>query len=360
MTASMPVPPGSHRSAIVAALLVGATGSCHAQGQPPLPSVQIYGTIDVGVGQIETQPPGAPNARINTVRGVHSGNLQTSYIGFRGTEDLGGGWVARFQMESFLRVDTGQNGRFDASPTGGADHFWSRETFVGLGSKEAGELRLGTNAHPTWIAMLQTNALGANSVFSPSFRQLFNGGARGRSEVDTAMVNSVRYLTPNFFGVEGSLAVQAGEGSGSRYNLSGNLGYRSGPLFVTAAFTEVRHAPSPNLAGVRDQRMVLVGGAYDFGPVKLFAQYTAIDNDRLRTKEKVPHVGFSAPIGNGVLQFSTGQDKTSGASTAKRTTTSLGYVHSLSKRTDVYAFAIRDDLTVGNADSYVVGIRHRF
>lgn len=344
------------RAALAATLscCVGCFGAAQAQ------NVQVYGTIDVGVGQLETQPPGAPNAPIVTVRGVHSGGLQTSYIGFRGSEDLGGGLSARFQLESFIRVDTGQTGRFDASPGAAADYFWSRETFVGVGSKDAGEVRLGTNAHPTWIAMLQTNALGANSVFSPSFRQLFNGGTRGRVEIDTAMVNSVRYLTPNFGGLEGSVAVQAGEGSGTRYNLSANVGYRSGPLFLTAAVTDVKHAALPSLPGARDQQVVLVGGAYDFGPVKLFGQYTGITNDRLGTKEKMPHIGFSAPIGLGQLQFSTGRDKSSGAATGTRTTTSLGYVYSLSKRTDVYGFAMADKVSVGTGDSYMVGIRHRF
>ena len=102
--------------------------TCHAQSQ-----VQIYGTIDAAVGRIETQPPGAPAAPILSVTGVHNGGLQTSYFGFRGTEDLGGGLKAKFQLEGFLRADTGQSGRFDASPTSGADNLWSRESYVGLG-----------------------------------------------------------------------------------------------------------------------------------------------------------------------------------------------------------------------------------
>ena len=343
---------------VAALALAGAFAiplSAHAQ-------VQIYGTLDLAVGQIETQPPGPPNAPFVRVRGVHNGGLQTSYFGFRGTEDLGGGLNAKFQLEGFLRGDTGQSGRFDANPGSGVDPFWSRETFVGLGSPY-GEVRLGDNAHPTWVSMLQTNALGANSVFSPSFRQLFNGGTRGKAEVDTALVNSVKYLSPVFAGVEGSVALQAGEGSG-KFSYSANLSYRGGPLFLTGALSTIRHAAVPNLPGARDQTMVLFGGAYDFGVVRLFGQYTTIDNDRLGTKDKLPHFGLTAPLGSGVLQLSTGDDKTTskatGAQIAKRTTTSLGYVYSLSKRTDVYAFGMTDKVSVGTGNSYVVGIRHKF
>ena len=177
--------------------------SAQAQSQ-----VQIYGTFDAAVGRIETQPPGPPTAAIVSVKGVFSGGMQTSYIGFRGTEDLGGGLTARFQVETFFRGDTGQTGRFDASPTGGADYFWSRESFVALGGS-FGEVRLGNNGNPAWVTMLQTNALGSNSVFSPSFRQLFNGGTRGRSEVDTGLVNSVKFVSPVVAGFEASAAIQA-------------------------------------------------------------------------------------------------------------------------------------------------------
>jgi predicted porin len=336
---------------LAALTTIALAASAHAQ-------VQIYGTLDLAVGQIETQPPGPPNAPIVRVRGVHNGGLQTSYLGFRATEDLGDGLKAKVQLEGFLRGDTGQTGRFDASPGSGADPMWSRDSYVGLAGS-FGEVRLGDNAHPTWISMFQTSAMGTNSVFSPSFRQLFNGGTRGVVEVDTALVNSIKYLTPFFGGLDGSVALQAGEGSG-RFSYSANVVYRGGPVLLSAATTRVRHAATPALPGARDQTTWLIGGAYDFGVVRLFAQYTDIDNKRLAKKDKLPHAGFTVPIGLGVLQFSRGEDKTSGSVTAKRTTTSLGYVYSLSKRTDLYAFGMADKVSVGSADSYVVGMRHRF
>ena len=323
---------------------------------------QVYGTFDAAVGRIETQPPGAPNAAIVKVNGVHSGGMQTSHIGFRGSDDLGGGLIARFQLETFFRGDTGVPGRFDASPTSGADFFWSRESFVALGGG-FGEVRLGNNGNPVWVSMLQTSAMGSNSVFSPSFRQLFNGGTRGRSEVDTALVNSVKYVSPVLAGFEGSVAVQAGEGSGTRYNLAFNLSYRSGPLLVALGRQDLKHAAQPTLPGARDQTLTLAGAAYDFGVARVFGQYSVVDNDRLRIKDKLPHVGLTVPLGGGMLQVATGQDRNTVDATgavSKRKTTSLGYVYPLSKRTDLYSFVMADKVSVGTADSAVVGMRHRF
>lgn len=354
------------------AAIVGATLAAGVLCNPAQAQVQLYGTVDVAVGQVEAQPPGPPNAAIVKVRGVHNGGLQTSYFGLKGSEDLGGGLTAKFQLESFMRVDTGSTGRFDASPASGADLFWSREAFVGLAGA-FGEVRAGNVGNPVWISMLQSNALGANSLFSPSFRQLFNGGARGRSEVDTAMVNSVRYTSPSFAGLDTNLLIQSRESTGAKFSHSANVGYKAGPLLLTLATQNVRHAAAPNVAGVRDQHLTLLGAAYDFGPVRVFGQYTGITNRRLNTKDKMPHFGFTAPIAGGQLQFSHGIDKTTnkttGADTAERTTTSLGYVYGMSKRTDLYTFVMNDAAKAfgppaiafnDSGKSYVVGIRHKF
>jgi predicted porin len=349
--------PSRRLSLLAAFAAAGSVGSAQAQ-------LAIYGTMDVGVGQIETQPPGPPNAPLTTGnRGVFSGGMQTSYFGLRGTEDLGGGLKARFQLESFLRVNNGAIGRFDPSPTSAADYFWSREAFVALGN-DLGEIRLGNNAIPTWISMIQSSAMGSNSVFSPGFRQLYNGGTRGKSEVDTAMVNSVKYQSPVIAGVEASAAVQSRNGGAGRFSYALNATYRGGPVMVTLATQNVRHAAAPNLSADRDQQLSLLGASWDFGLAKLFAQYTTIDNGRLNIKDKVPHIGLTVPLGNGVIQIASAQDKTSnattGAQTAKRTTTTAGYVHSLSKRTDLYGFLMNEKLSVGTGESYMAGIRHRF
>lgn len=360
-SAHLRLAPGTRLLAVVIAAAI-ATVIAPA---PARAQVQVYGTIDVGFGRLANQAPGAPTTGVTTVTGVHSGALQTSHLGFRGSEDLGGGLKAAFAIESFLRVDTGAPGRFDASPAQGADPFWSRSAWVGL-SGGFGELRLGNNANPLWISMLQTNALGGNSVFSPSFRQLYNGGTRGRSEIDTSVVNSVSYQTPTIGGVQALLAVQVGEGRGARYNVVGHIGFRDGPVHVAMAVQSARHSPPPDNTLTAQQDMVLVGGSYNAGLVRLFGQYTTVDN--VTNKSRLPHFGATVPLAGGTVQFSTGRDRNKVVATGVttvRTTTSAGYVYPLSKRTDLYGFLMSETFpVVGPANrqghSAVVGVRHAF
>ena len=173
------------------------------------------------------------------------------------------------------------------------------------------------------------------------------------------MVNSVRYMTPNFNGLTATAVVQAAEGTG-QVSYSGNVIYRSGPLVLTAAGSRIRNAASPNLAAVRDQSIVLVGGAYSFDPVRIFAQYTDVKNTRTNRKDKLAHVGVAAKFGTGELQVAYGEDKYSGSAVGKRKTTSIGYIYNMSKRTDLYTFAMSDKVSSGDAKSFVVGVRHSF
>lgn len=336
------------------ASLIGA-----AQAQPAAQgnSVQIYGTVDLAVGSLSSQPPGPPNAAIRSVTGVHNGGVQTSYYGFRGSEDLGGGLKASFQIESFFRADTGEAGRFGPAPT--QDPMFSRSSWVGL-QGDFGDIKLGNVSNPAWLAMLFTSAMGSNSTFSPSFRQQYNGATRANNGLDTSLSNSIVYTTPRLGGVIGTIAYQAKEVSFGANNYVASLVYRGGPLVLTAAATKVGHAASPSAPGVLDQDLFLLGGSYDFKVVKLFGQYSTLDNDLAKRKHKMPHVGLTAPLGNGEFQLAWAKDDVSGSTNSSRKTMSLGYVYSLSKRTSLYGMAASDKVSVGTAKSYVVGIRHTF
>ncbi|HEU4459651.1 MAG TPA: porin [Methylibium sp.] len=359
--------------------LSALAGACAALPAAAQSTVQIYGTVDAAVGVIETlapptslAPAGPGAARVVTIKGVHSGAVQTSFWGLRGTEDLGNGMKARFVLEAFFRTDTGAPGRFDANPGSGADYFFGRNAYVALGSDKLGEVKLGNTPHPTWISLIQTNAFGPNSLFSPSFRVLFAGGSKSPNgvEADTSLVNSAQYSSPVLAGFSANAALQAGEGSGSRYSYSFNLNYRAGPLFVTVANTSLRHAALPQLPGARQQDTWLAGVAYTIDPVRLFGQYADIDNDRIGYDDEFVTVGTAATFGANTFQLAHAQDKQDprapGAATRTRETTSAGFLHAMSKRTELYLMLMRDKVWVPaaadyqNADSYVAGIRHQF
>ena len=91
----MPASSSLFRTTALAALVALGATAAHAQS-----SVSVYGLIDLSMGQ--SQAPGA-----KATKNVNSGNMSTSFIGFKGSEDLGGGLKANFQLEQRLDLDTG-------------------------------------------------------------------------------------------------------------------------------------------------------------------------------------------------------------------------------------------------------------
>ncbi|MFC3684691.1 porin [Hydrogenophaga luteola] len=335
-----------------------AVGFMNATAQAQTTPLSFYGTMDLAVGKLSSQPPGPPNAPVTSVNGVHNGGVQTSYFGLRGTEDLGDGLKAKFQLESFLRADTGASGRFNP-PGPPQDPLWSRAAWVGL-EGGFGELRLGNNTNPSWLANVFTSAMGSNSLFSPSFRQQYNGSTRGYMAQDTGLSNSLSYSSPMLAGTVVTVNVQASEGTGSGNNLNGSVVHRAGPLLLALAGARVQHVPSPDPAGALDEQFVMLGAHYDLKVVTLFAQYTDFKDKLGNIKIRTPHIGLTAPVGTGQVQLAWAEGKTSGAASGKRTTTSAGYLHPLSRRTQLYLMVGTDKVSTGTAKSYVTGIRHTF
>ena len=141
-------------------------------------SVQAYGLIDVSAGQF--QDPGAAKDK-----SVVSGKMTTSYFGFKGSEDLGGGMKANFAIESFLRADNGAAGRFNG------DAFWARNAYVGL-SGAMGSVTAGRNTTSLFVSTLIFNAFGDSFGFSPSIRHYFTSGTVPR-EINW-MIHMVAYV----------------------------------------------------------------------------------------------------------------------------------------------------------------------
>jgi predicted porin len=221
-------------------------------------------------------------------------------------------------------------------------------------------LRLGNNTNPAWLANVFTSAMGGNSLFSPSFRQQYNGSTRGYMAQDTGVPNSLSYSSPNLAGTVATFNVQAAEGSGSGSNLNASVVHRSGPLLLAVAGARVQHVPPPDPAGVLDEQFVMLGAKYDLKVVTLFAQYTDFKDKLANIKIRTPHIGLTAPVGTGQVQLAWAEGKTSGAASGKRTTASAGYVHPLSRRTQLYLMVGTDKVSTGTAKSYVTGIRHTF
>jgi predicted porin len=132
------------------ALLATVGAGAHAQG-----SVTVYGLLDVPVEYLtNVGADGAHDARMPGLTGSFP-----SRLGFRGSEDLGGGLKALFTLEQGLGADTGtlnQGGRS-----------FGRQAFVGL-SGNWGTLTLGRQYTMMFWSQLDADILGPNAYGSGS------------------------------------------------------------------------------------------------------------------------------------------------------------------------------------------------
>jgi len=323
----------SHRWHLLAAAAAGLFTAAGAQAQS---SVTLYGLVDMSVGQF--QDSGGKKKS-----GVESGKMTTSFIGFRGTEDLGGGLSAVFAIESFMRSDTGQAGRYDA------DSFWARSAYVGVASPY-GTVTMGRNTTSLFVSTLLFNAFGDSFGFSPSIRHYFTSGT---TTGDTGWSDSIKYLSPKWAGFSFTLHGALGEQNGGK-NAGASAMYMSGPVGVSLAYQKVHKG-----ATVDDTDTWQLGGSYDFTVVKLFGQYGQVKNDNTDNKYKLADAGVAVPIGPGKFLAQYGQISPDVG--ADRKTITVGYDYLVSKRTDLYANFMHDKIDgLDTGNSYAVGIRHKF
>jgi len=332
------ISPRARLASLAAAASLAASGGALAQS-----SVTISGLIDGSVGQ--SKLPGASD----TISNADSGKMTTSWFGFRGTEDLGGGLSAIFAIESFLRADEGAAGRFNG------DAFWARNAWVGLNSASLGRVTLGRNTTSLFVSTLLFNAFGDSFGYSPSIRHYFTSGA---VTGDTGWSDSVQYSTPSWGGFSGTLTAAAGEGSSNGHNLAATAMYFGGPFAASLSWQDVEK--DAGAVALPDTETWQLGASWDFGMLKLFGQYGTVDNKTSGNSYDIAGLGATVPVGaagkvllqGGVLDPETG---------ARRTTVSVGYDHFLSKRTDWYAVAMSDKIDgLSSGHSWSVGIRHRF
>lgn len=321
------------RNKLAAAALLALFGAT-AQAQS---SVSLYGLVDLAAGSFKN--PGA-----KAVKKVDSGAMTTSFIGFSGKEDLGGGLAASFAIESFMQPDGGTAGRF------GGDAFWARSAFVSLSSKELGTIKLGRNTTPLFVGTLSFNAFGDSFGFSPAIRHTFTSST---VTGDTGWSDSLHYIAPKMGGFSAGLIAALGEGGGGR-NWGGNIGYGSGAFGAALNYQKVQKG-----ATVDDTETWQLGASYDFGVAKAFGQYAKVDNTTLNRDFTITGLGVAVPLGGGKVLAQWGH--IDGSVTADRTTYTVGYDYNLSKRTDVYAAYMSDKVKgLSSGTSYGVGVRHRF
>lgn len=366
---------------LATALLASSGGLAMAQS-----SVTVYGLLDATIGRFKGASTGV-NALDGSVTALNGGGLSTSHLGFRGTEDLGGGYSAIFDLSTFIRNDTGQVGRSDAigPPVNvAADPFFSRFSWVGIASRDWGRVRAGNITTLLFVNSITSNAFGDSTVFSPLNLVTHIGGPQAGG---TGWTNQVVYDSTSIGGLRFSLARNLSEGQGGG-NSSARLSYEQGPLAASLAWQAVKKNPLTFADGTTPNNVKtwVLGGSYDFAAVKMFAHVGRIQNDGTEAVPqdvgyRLAEVSASVPIGSGNILAGYALRKTSdtpspvpataAGGNVKRAVLTLGYDHYLSKRTDLYAIVMSDktetrtlaappSLVKASGTSYGIGVRHRF
>ena len=330
-------------------------------------SVTVFGDIDIGVRHT--------SGSLAKATVVSTDGIDTSQIGFRGTEDLGDGLSVSFWLEAGFEGDTGIG---VATNTNNQTNGWTssnglnfnRRSTVSLTGKW-GELRVGHDYSAT------VRNLG---FFDPFFALGIGGNQMVYSIGDRPTVyhvsNSVAYLynTNGWSGGPGLYGMAQyflGENSGNVPNAKDGtgygvrIGYAKGPVDVAVAVGRTQY-----LSG--DMKQANVGASWDLGVVQLKGEYS---RDSLGTIDSRGYlVGANVPVGLHLFRGDFSTYKTADSSNSAIKKWSLGYVYYMSKRTALYgtyahlmnsgglnwAFTGAATAPNGSSTGYEVGIRHNF
>ncbi len=328
-------------------ILALAACACAAQAQS---SVTLYGVADMAIERVK----GA-----TTTTRAASGQQQGSRWGVRGTEDLGGGLKAVFQMEAGLNMSTGALGQ------GGLG--FGRQSYVGLAG-DFGAVRLGRQYSPMDdVASL----VGTKGYDVLSVVPIIGNGDYNR-------VNSaVTYLSPKVANTTFQAQYSFGNPDDANPDFgkqfSVNAVHANGPLTLGASLMRVLDG-NATLDGDQAQNATLLVAAYDFGGFKLTGYYD--QEDKGTETMKVYGLQGAMSFGNTTVTAGMAQAKNvTGLATAANDDAkifTLQASHSLSKRTALYshltsvsngadsALGFNKPLAGGSSNGLQVGVRHRF
>jgi len=420
------------KKSLVALAALAVAGVASAQS-----SVTLFGVVDASISGYSStardeRPTVFPNAfgipvylnqgSVKTSRReLANSGYNSSRLGFRGTEDLGGGLAASFWLEAPISNDDGQRGIST----------FARRSTVSL-SGGFGEIRLGRDYTPTFwndtvFDPFGTNGVGTNLINTANdgFNNFLGTAPTtvpGVPNVGTSNYvrasNTIGYfLPPNLGGFYGQF--QYGLSEKTKYSsgiytpdvannsrqgryVGGRFGYANGPLDVALAYGSSTIGDQYYAGTTTKVNTLNLGASYDFGPVKLFGELSKAKNKidyevtpLLGGRPDIDLTGYllgvTVPVGAGLIRaswshvkYDTNQPFNPFAvnnSDPKANKIALGYVHNLSKRTALYATIARVSnkngagLTVGgpafynnaagaftpkSSTGYDFGIRHAF
>lgn len=278
-------------------------------------NVVIYGKIEGSYDYVNTSTGGAD--KLNRV------SSNSSYVGFKGTEDLGNGLSAVWQVENGINIENGAAGAWN-----------SRNSFIGLSSKSAGTFLLGNHDTPYKLGTNKVNVFGDSMGNYTSIV----GSANGTNVRDLRLPNVLAYITPTFSGFHAAIATsmlnEAGNGATENPKAWSMMAmYDNGPLFASLS-----HERQDSAAA--DTRGTKLGLGYKMGATQVGLVWEKLsDNSGAVVGDRTAYMLTAAhTMGNVVIKGAIGRanDGDTAADTAAKQFT-LGADYNFSKRTSAYA-----------------------
>lgn len=322
-------------------------------------SQTLYGIMDVTVRHASNA--GANRGGLTT---VGDGLFGGSRLGFKGTEDLGGGTRAFYVLEMGIDPSTGLAQQSTATANYGqvasaAGRAFGRESLVGVSSEALGVLTLGRQYTLAHQAAARIQPMG-----NPNLDAITVLSNHHMARQDN-MIKYAKELGP--VTLAGSVTLSEGNGRGSGLSAT----YASGPFEAVAYGQNLSAATGGETRKIRG-----AGVAYRFSTDwKAFLAYMERSHEISLQRNKVASIGVNYSVTPLLtLTASYTQDRqnafaANGSGNRKVAWISADYY--LSKRTDVYAEVDRNRIdggyvlpafmgTRGSQTGVTVGLRHRF
>ncbi|MCA3160062.1 MAG: porin [Burkholderiales bacterium] len=377
------------KSLLAVAVLGAMSGAAFAQVAPN--NITLYGIVDAG---LQNQRVTGTNVDSASVSGLNSGIQSGNRWGLRGSEDLGGGLRANFNLESGFTLDNGTSAQ--------GSRLFGRASWVGL-SGGFGEVRLGRQtifssafvvgiADPFGVGFGLAGYQGTVPNLGIAASSAPGGGVPGivgtgnfnlgsQAAGTQRNDNTLMYLSPNINGFQGGVYYTFGEvatprtPSTAKANWVGaGVTYTQGPLALGLAY-DTRDS-STNATNSRDDKWLNLAASYNFGVATVrFGYYdedASLSNNGQADADRSGWIlGATVPLGGGSLlaSYQTGKIDYRPATAAddKLRKYAFGYTYPLSRRTNVYtSFAqarLKDEGSSPStikAREFSLGVRHTF
>ncbi len=356
------------KKTLIALAALAATGA-FAQS-----TVTLFGVVDATVA--------VGNGDVANKTQLTNSGYNSSRLGFKGVEDLGGGMQAGFWLEAGVNNDNGTGsatnvnnqtaGGAAAGMNGSQGLTFNRRSTVSL-IGNFGEFRLGRDYTPNFWNLTMYDPFGTNGVGTT--RALTGAGAIAGNVMSVRASNTIAYLSPTMggFAAWGQLAM--GENLSNLAGGADTVGngaairvtYDMGPLSLGVAFNKTTIGANNDLSTTN------IGGSYDMKVAKLMAFYQKDSASIAGSTDVTGYtLGALIPAGPGTARVSFAN--TDNGNSVKTNQFSLGYVYDMSKRTSLYgtfasvnnsggaSAALNGAVTTvnGSSNGYDLGIKHSF